>query len=185
ARRRPTRWGFISIGTITATIWRAIRTPDRRSAMSRARGAEVAEPFLLRALFAGLGLAVVAAPLGCFVVWRRLGDFGEAVGQAGLLGIAIGLAGAFNLTASTLCVTLLVSALLVLLSRQQLLPTDALLGLFAHAALAMGVVAASLVRGPQLDLMAFLFGDIFAITAADLRWIYLGGAAALTAHIPC
>ena len=64
----------------------------------------------------------------------------------------------------------------MLLSRQQVVPFDSLLGLLAHAALAVGVIAASLVRGPQLDLMAFLFGDIFAITSTDLRWIYLGGA---------
>ena len=137
------------------------------------------EPFLMRALLAGLGLAVVAAPLGCFVVWRRMAYYGETVAQAGLIGIAAGLALSLNLTASVLVVTLAVSALLVLLSRQQIVPFDSLLGLLAHAALAVGVIAASLVRGPQLDLMAFLFGDIFAVTASDLQWIYLGGAVAL------
>jgi zinc transport system permease protein len=74
-----------------------------------------------------------------------------------------------------------VSILLVALGRQQLVPFDSLLGLLAHAALAIGVILASLVRGPQLDLMAFLFGDIFAISSADLKWIYVGGALALAA----
>jgi zinc transport system permease protein len=143
----------------------------------------VGEPFLMRALLAGLGLAIVAAPLGCFVVWRRMAYYGETVAQAGLIGIAAGLALSLNLTASVLVVTLAVSALLVLLSRQQLVPFDSLLGLLAHAALAVGVIAASLVRGPQLDLMAFLFGDIFAITSTDLRWIYIGGAVALVALV--
>jgi zinc transport system permease protein len=133
----------------------------------------------MRALLAGLGLAVVAAPLGCFVVWRRMAYYGETVAQAGLIGIAAGLALSLNLTASVLVVTLAVSALLVLLSRQQIVPFDSLLGLLAHTALAVGVIVASLVRGPQLDLMAFLFGDIFAITSTDLQWIYIGGAAAL------
>jgi zinc transport system permease protein len=139
----------------------------------------VVEPFLLRALFAGLGLALVAAPLGCFVVWRRMAYFGEAVAQAGLTGIALGLALSLNLTASTLCVTLAASGLLVLLARQQVIPFDALLGLLAHAALAVGVIVASLVRGPQLDLTGFLFGDIFAISGADLYAIFLGGALVL------
>ena len=141
------------------------------------------EPFLMRALLAGIGLAIVAAPLGCFVVWRRMAYYGETVAQAGLIGIAAGLALSLNLTASVLVVTLAVSALLVLLSRQQIVPFDSLLGLLAHAALAVGVIAASLVRGPQLDLMAFLFGDIFAITSADLQWIYIGGAIALVALV--
>ena len=143
----------------------------------------MAEPFLMRALLAGLGLAVVAAPLGCFVVWRRMAYYGEAVAQAGLIGIAVGLAFSLNLTASVLIVTLAVSILLVALGRQQLVPFDSLLGLLAHAALAIGVILASLVRGPQLDLMAFLFGDIFAISAADLKWIYVGGALALAALV--
>jgi zinc transport system permease protein len=138
----------------------------------------VSEPFLLRALLAGLGLALVAAPIGCFVVWRRMAYYGETVAQAGLIGIAAGLALSLNLTASVLVVTLVVSALLVLLSRQQIVPFDSLLGLLAHTALAIGVVAATLVQGP-LDFTAFLFGDIFAITGTDLQWIYLGGAAAL------
>jgi zinc transport system permease protein len=144
---------------------------------------EVAEPFLLRALFAGLGLALVAAPLGCFVVWRRMAYFGETVAQAGLTGIALGLALSLNLTASTLLVTLGASALLIMLSRQRLIPFDALLGLLAHAALAIGVIAASLVRGPQLDLMAFLFGDIFAVSGGDLLLSYLGGGLALAGLI--
>jgi zinc transport system permease protein len=141
----------------------------------------VLEPFLLRALLAGLGLAVVAAPLGCFVVWRRMAYYGEAVAQASLIGVALGLALSFNLTASVLIVTLAVSGLLLLLGRQQVVPFDSLLGLMAHAALAIGVIAASLVGGQQPDLMSFLFGEILAINSADLGWIYLGGGAALAA----
>jgi zinc transport system permease protein len=143
----------------------------------------VLEPFLLRALLAGLGLAIVAAPLGCFVVWRRMAYYGEAVAQAALIGVALGFALAVDLTASVLVVTLAVSGLLLLLGRQQVVPFDSLLGLLAHAALALGVVAAYLVRsmpnGPQVDLVAFLFGDLLAISDADLLWIYGGGALAL------
>jgi zinc transport system permease protein len=166
-------------------IWPASRTrrkPRIRAELS-SQGADVPEPFLMRALLAGLGLAVVAAPLGCFVVWRRMAYYGEAVAQAALIGVALGLALALDLTASVLLVTLAVSGLLLLLGRQQVVPFDSLLGLLAHAALAIGVIAASLVRGPQVDLMAFLFGDIFAITGADLAWIYLGGVAALAALV--
>ena len=67
------------------------------------------EPFLMRALLAGFGLAIVAAPLGCFVVWRRMAYYGEAVAQAALIGVALGLALSLDLTASVLIVTLAVS----------------------------------------------------------------------------
>jgi zinc transport system permease protein len=139
------------------------------------------EPFLIRALMAGLGLAFIAAPLGCFVVWRRMAYFGETVAQAGLMGVALGALLSINVTASVLVVTLIVSVLLLLLSRQDLVPFDSLLGVLAHATLAIGVIAAYLIRGPQVDLMSFLFGDIFAITIQDIRWIYFGGFAALVA----
>jgi zinc transport system permease protein len=137
------------------------------------------EPFLLRALLAGLGLALVAAPFGCFVVWRRMAYFGETVAQAGLIGVALGLLFSINMTLAILITTLAMSIVLLLLARQTIVPMDSLLGLLAHAALAAGVIAAAMVRGPTFDLMSFLFGDIFAISTTDLQWIYLGGAFAL------
>jgi zinc transport system permease protein len=141
------------------------------------------EPFLLKALLAGLGLALIAAPMGCFVVWQRMAYFGETIAQAGLLGVALGLLFSMNITASVFVVTLVTALVLLALSRQRILPLDTLLGLIAHAALAIGIIAASMVRGPQFDLMSFLFGDIFAITATDLRWIYIGGALAFAVMV--
>jgi zinc transport system permease protein len=141
----------------------------------------VLQPFLLRALLFGLGLAAIAAPLGCFVVWRRMAYYGEAIAQAALIGVALALALSLDVTAGVLMVTLAVSGLLLLLSRQQVVPFDSLLGLIAHAALAAGVIAASLASGRQPDLMGFLFGDILAIGEADLYWLLAGGTAALAA----
>src|SRR5260221_311733 len=142
--------------TPTGTTWPASRNRRLARIAPRANGPDVAEPFLMRALLAGLGLAVVAAPLGCFVVWRRMAYYGEAVAQAGLIGIALGLAFSLNLTASVLVVTLAVSILLVALSRQQLVPFDSLLGLLAHAALPIRLIPAPLVRRPPPHLLAFL-----------------------------
>ena len=56
------------------------------------------EPFVWRAFFATLGLAIIAAPLGCIVVWRRMAYVGETLSQAGLLGVALGLAADVDLT---------------------------------------------------------------------------------------
>jgi zinc transport system permease protein len=143
----------------------------------------VLQPFLLRALLFGLGLAIVAAPLGCFVVWRRMAYYGEAIAQAALIGVALALALSLDVTAGVLMVTLAVSGLLLLLSRQQVVPFDSLLGLIAHAALAAGVIGSSLASGRQPDLMGFLFGDILAITDSDLYWLLVGGAGAIAALI--
>ena len=45
--------------------------------------------FILNALLAGIGLALLAGPLGCVVVWRRMAYFGDTLAHAALLGIAI------------------------------------------------------------------------------------------------
>lgn len=139
------------------------------------------DPFLVRALVAGLGLAVIAAPLGCFLVWQRMAFFGETVAQASLIGIALGLAFNLNLTAAALVVALLVAGLLIVLSRQRLVPLDSLLSLLAHASLALGVLATTLVKGRSVDLMGYLFGDIFAVTREDLAWLAGGGLVVLVA----
>lgn len=137
------------------------------------------DPFLVRAFAAGLGVAVLSAPLGCLVVWQRMAYFGETVAQASLIGIALGLGFQLDLTASALGVSALMGLLLVILARQSLVPMDSLLGLLAHAALAVGVIATAVVRGPPVDLLGYLFGDIFAVSSADLWWVYGGAALAL------
>lgn len=133
------------------------------------------EPFLLRALTAGLGLAVISAPLGCLLVWQRMAFFGEAVAQASLIGVALGLAYDIDTTAAALGATMLVALVLVGLSRQQMVPMDAILSLLAHSALAFGVLATALVKGRSVDLMGYLFGDILAVSRQDLLWLAAGG----------
>ncbi|MGQ0673989.1 MAG: metal ABC transporter permease [Hyphomicrobium sp.] len=137
------------------------------------------EPFLLRALAAAIGVALIAAPLGALVVWNRMAYFGETVAQASLLGVALGLALNVDLTVSVVAIALFVAALLMLLSRQKAVPLDSILGLTHHGTLALGVVATAMLEGPAVDLMGYLFGDIFAVSTGDLVWIYGGGALVL------
>lgn len=137
------------------------------------------EPFLLRALAAGIGLAILAAPLGAVLVWNRMAYFGETVAQASLVGVALGLLMGIDVTASVLMTTLAVAALLIVLGRQKLVPLDAILGLTHHGTLALGVIATTVLAGPSVDLMGYLFGDVFAVTNSDLWLIYAGGAVVL------
>ncbi len=122
------------------------------------------EPFLLRAIFAGAILGIVAAPLGCLVVWRRMAYFGSTVAHAGLLGVALGLVLGIDLTLGVVLVALAIGLMLIAMSRQKILPMDSLLGILSHAALAAGLVAAARLAGQRLDLMGYLFGDILAVS---------------------
>ena len=155
---------------------RAGRCGRRTDANSARAETSVLEPFLVRALVASLGLAAVAAPLGCFVVWQRMAYFGETVAQAGLIGVALGLALQMDVIWGVLIVALAVAALLFWFGRQKLVALDSVLGLLHHAALAAGVIATSMIKGAPVDLIGFLFGDVFAVTASDVAIIFIGGA---------
>ncbi|MGQ0455539.1 MAG: metal ABC transporter permease [Hyphomicrobium sp.] len=137
------------------------------------------EPFVVRAMLAGIALAVIAAPLGCLVVWRRMAYVGETLAQSSLLGVALGLALNIDLTISVIVAAVAAAGVLIAFGRQKLLALDSVLGLMHHAALALGVIAIALLKGPSIDLMGYLFGDVFAVTEADLVTIGLGGSVVL------
>jgi zinc transport system permease protein len=141
------------------------------------------EMFVLRALLGGIGVALVAGPLGCFVVWRRMSYFGSAISHGALLGVALGFALGLDLTLGVAIVCIALAVLLVLLQRQRALATDTLLGILAHAALAGGLIVLAFMHGRRVDLLAYLFGDVLAVRWIDLAWIFGGGAVALAALV--
>ena len=139
------------------------------------------DDFFVRALVGGVGVALVAGPLGCFVVWRRMAYFGDSVAHGALLGVALGIALGIDLNAGIVIACVAFALLFLLLERQRRLAADTLLGILAHGALALGLVALGFVELGRVDLMGYLFGDILAVNRTDLVWIYGGGAAVLAA----
>jgi zinc transport system permease protein len=133
------------------------------------------DDFVVRAALAGVGVALAAAPLGCFVVWRRMAYFGDATSHAALLGVALALSLDLPIFGGVLVVALAM-ALIVSGLTGRTVSTDALLGVLAHGALAIGLVAVSVLPNQRVDLSAYLFGEILAVTKTDLAVIW-GGAA--------
>ncbi len=140
------------------------------------------DDFMVRAALAGVGVAIAAAPLGCFVVWRRMAYLGEATAHASILGVALALAFSLPLLPAIIAAALAMG-LAVTLLRGKGFAMDTLLGVIAHTALAAGLVTVSLLADVRLDLSAFLFGDILAVTKGDLATIWIGGAAILAVMI--
>ncbi len=143
--------------------------------------AMIVEPWMMRALAGGIGIALVVGPLGCFVVWRRMAYFGDSLAHSALLGIALGLLTGLGVNLATVLVCGLFAALLVWLQGMRILATDTLLGILAHAALSIGMVTVSLLKTVRLNIYDYLFGDVLSITQGDLVWIYGGGILALGA----
>lgn len=136
------------------------------------------DDFLFRALIGGLGVAVVAGPFGSFVVWRRLAYFGDTLAHSALLGVALGFILNVNLTVGIFVICQLLAVLLFVSQFQRHLASDTMLGILAHGALSLGLVALAFMD-VRIDLVAYLFGDILAISNADLGWIFVAGGVAL------
>lgn len=135
--------------------------------------------FLARALIGGLGIALFAGPLGCFILWRRMAYFGDALSHSALLGIALGFLAGIDLNLGILAICVAVALFLLALQRQKRLTVDTLLVILSHSALSIGLVVASFAPSLRIDLSSYLFGDILAIAPRDLLWIYGGGVVLL------
>ena len=134
------------------------------------------DDFIVRAIIAGIGIALVTGPLGCFVVWRRLSFFGDTLAHSALLGVLISITLYINVSLTIFVVASLVAILLLRLERTTNLAGDSLLGLISHSSLAIGLVILGFLSFIRFDVMGVLFGDILSVNSNDLLVIWIGGA---------
>jgi zinc transport system permease protein len=134
------------------------------------------DDFVRRALIAGLLLAIIGAPLGCVVVWRRMAYVGDALAHSSLLGVGLGLLLGVGGVWGSVLVCVAFGAVLAIPVPHGM-TRDTLLGVLAHTVLAAGVLvnAANPVLASQIS--AVLFGDILAVGPDQLY--ALGALAAI------
>ena len=133
------------------------------------------DDFFIRALLGGIGTAIIAGPLGCFIVWRRLAYFGDTLSHSALLGVALALLFEINITVAVFITSLVIAFSLFLLQKRRNLSSDTLLGMLAHSSIALGLVVLAFMSWVRVDLLGFLFGDILSITKTDVFLIWFGG----------
>ncbi len=137
------------------------------------------DDFFVRALIAGIGLAIITGPLGSFIVWRKMAYFGETMSHSALLGVALAILLNTSVMASVFAVGAVIAFSLIILQTRNTISNDALLGILSHATLAIGLVIISFMTWVRVDLMGYLFGDILSVTTTDIIIIFIGGAALL------
>jgi zinc transport system permease protein len=137
------------------------------------------DDFAVRAVAAGAGLALIAGPLGCVMIWRRMAWFGATLAHAALLGVAFALWLEIDLALGVTAISLVVGALLALLQRQKGLSADTLLGVLAHGSLALGLVAVSFLGQGPVDVHEILLGEILAVSGGQMIGIYVAAAVGL------
>lgn len=136
---------------------------------------------LLPAWLAGMLLSLITAPLGAFVVWRKMAYFGDTLAHSALLGVALGIFLNINPYLAILILTLLLAVAMVWLESNTQYSVDTILGIIAHSCLSLGIVTVGLLENVRVDLMGYLFGDLLAVNMQDVLYISGGIALVLTA----
>ncbi len=128
--------------------------------------------YLLMALLAGLGVALVTGPLGAFVVWRRMAYFGDTLAHSALMGISLSLWLQISPGLAVAIVCLLIACGLLVMQSHLALATDTLLGILSHSALALGLISIYLMPDARFNLEGVLFGDLLSVTASETLAIW-------------
>lgn len=140
--------------------------------------------FMRRALVGVSALALGAAPVGVFLMLRRMSLVGDAMAHAILPGAAIGFLVAglnlFAMTAGGLIAGFVVALLAGLVARATELKEDASLAVFFLISLALGVTIVSM-KGTNVDLLHFLFGNVLALDNAMLTFMAVNTSVSLLA----
>lgn len=139
-----------------------------------------ADDFLWRAALGAALLGAACGPVGCFILWRRLAYVGESVAHMGLLGAALGLLIGVQAVVGT-AVLAVVAALVMARASDRSIPAGTFVGIVGHMGLALGFIVLSLMETVRADLLGYLFGDVLALTNADLLGIAAVGLGVLVA----
>ena len=129
--------------------------------------------FMRQALAGLLLLAPMSAAMGVQVVNFRMSFFADALSHATFAGVALGLILAVDPLWSVPVFGLLVGLAIVTLQRRSALATDAIIGVAFAAVVAFGLAMVSRDRAVARDMARYLYGDILAITSAEMCWLAL------------
>ncbi|MDO4626544.1 MAG: zinc ABC transporter permease subunit ZnuB [Pasteurellaceae bacterium] len=126
------------------------------------------------AWLSGILLSLITAPLGAFVVWRKMAYFGDTLSHSALFGVALGIFFQINPYFAMLILTLILAVGIVWLENHTQFSVDTLLGIIAHSCLSLGVVTVGLLQNVRVDLMNYMFGDLLAVDYQDVIYISIG-----------
>ncbi len=135
----------------------------------------MAYPFMQRALVASVMVGLLCPFVGNFVVLRRMSFFSDAISHSAFAGIAVGALLGIDLSLSSIVMAVLISFVIAFLSERTGLSHDTVIGIAFSGAIASGMLIMGMLKGYRADLFSYLFGDILAITTADLLIILAVG----------
>lgn len=129
--------------------------------------------FMVRGLTAAVIVGVVVPVLGTYVVLRGMAFFGDALAHIILPGVVVAFLIGWPLAVGALLVGVAAALTIGELSRRSPIREDTAIGVVFAGAFALGVALISLQRSYAVDLTHILFGNLLAVSAADL-WLMVG-----------
>ena len=126
------------------------------------------DDFLLRSILGGIIMIVIAAPMGCLMVWQRLAFLGDTLGHAAVLGVGIGMMLQVQPIFGVLCIVVLLVISLSRVNSFNNALTETTLAIISHTGLAGGIILLGTLSDRSINLEAILFGDLLAISLSDL-----------------
>jgi zinc transport system permease protein len=130
------------------------------------------DEFIIKIIIAAIGVSLITAILGCFVVWKKMSYFGDSLAHSSLLGIAIGIIFSIDINLMILLITLCFALILGYLQNKNILSNDALLGILAHGGISLAMLVISFSE-IIFDLKSYLFGNLLFVENEDILLIYL------------
>lgn len=124
-------------------------------------------PIIAPAWLAGSLLALLSAPLGCLVLWRRMAFFADTLAHGALLGVAIGAWLSIPADMGVGVVSIGVVITLMFLQDKRL-PSDATLSVLAVSLLCLGLLTLTQLTQQQANVLGFLFGSLLDMDWDDL-----------------
>lgn len=128
--------------------------------------------FLMNALWASLGVALLAGPIGCLMVFNRVACLGDTLAHGAILGLSLGLMMHMEPMLTLAVVTVVWVGLLGFLNKDGTVSTDSAMAFLTHSSLAVSIVLFTFVPVGAPNLMEAFIGNILTVGREDILLIY-------------
>lgn len=124
--------------------------------------------FMIRALEAGIIIAIIAPLIGIYLVIKRYSLIADTLSHVSLAGVAVGLLIGVNPIITAIASALLSSVFIERLRSSKKIYGESALAIFLSGSLAIAITLLGLAHGFNVDLFNYLFGSIVTVKAADI-----------------
>ncbi|CAL4323108.1 metal ABC transporter permease [Buchnera aphidicola] len=124
---------------------------------------------------AGILLSFSTAPLGAFIIWRRISSFGNTLSHSSILGLVISVFFKIDSFYAVLLFMIFLAIVLAWLEKSLSISSETILSIISYTSLSLGIICMSFIStARQIHFNNYLFGDLLTITKSDLFTIALG-----------